>query len=198
MKLDGVLCLAAMLTPTLHAGIVYDNTAAASTDTDPVQSFGPLYDQFMSAPDVARITNLELLLTLNGSAPTGVLDIGLYGDNFGTPGALITSLGTLADTSLTNPIAEYNITLTANPVLAASTQYWIGLFGTTSANWSWSLDTSGPGVSGEEFSNSSGTWPSIDGPYQMAVTTTPTPEPASVLLLVSGVGLLTLYRLRAR
>jgi len=205
MKTFGVFGLAAILASALHAGIIYDNTAGAVGGEDRVIAFGPLYDSFTSAADVEQITNLVLILTDEGLPPIGTLDIGLYANittgisPFNAPGALIASLGTLSDTSLTSSPAEYDISLTANPTLAPSTRYWIGLSGSTEAYWTWSTDITGVGVAGEFFSNKNGTYPNTDGPYQMALTTTApatTPEPASVLLILTGLGTLGLLRRR--
>jgi hypothetical protein len=86
------------------------------------------------------------------------------------------------------PLAPY--------ALSANTIYWIGLSGNTSAFWSWSLDTSGPGVANEYFANIDGVFPNNpDGPYQMLVSgIITTPEPGTMSLLLLGLGLVGTLR----
>jgi hypothetical protein len=197
MKLLLIL-LAATLAPALRADMLYDNIAASSRGIDCANSSvatsgsclqfvsfsSGLYDSF-STPSVAERI-IDLRLRLNGNpASAGAVDIGLYADSATNPGAFIIKLGEVSDGSLTPSLATYNVTLTANPLLAPSRRYWIGLTGATTAGWSWSLDISGPGVSGEFYSNPSGTFPSSNGPYQMALTgqAVAVPEPAAGLLL---------------
>ena len=93
--------------------------------------------------------------------------MGLYADNSTTPGALTTVLGSVSDSVLSSTPEIYDVTLTANPLLTAATRYWIGLSGTTTAGWSWSLDISGTGVGSEYFSNPNGTFPNVGGPYHL-------------------------------
>jgi hypothetical protein len=174
-----------LLACTLRAGAIYDNTAARSSGTDPVESFGPLYDSFI--PDATgNISGLALILKETGS-PTGAIDIGLYADSATSPGALITSLGTLNDSDLSSALATYTVTLISNPTVNAGVRYWIGLSGTTSADWSWSSDGTGPGVANEFFANADGVFlNNPNGPYQMDLTTDAVPEPASAAFVVLG------------
>lgn len=179
--------------------ILYDSTPQASNGYDGIQSFGPLYDSFSTGANSGALSNLELLL--NSPAPTdnGSFSVGLYADNGSTPGGLISGLGTVNDSSLTSSNSLIDVALTANPILSPGTTYWIGLTGTTSANWSWTTDTSGVGVSGELFSNKNGTFQNNDyGGYQMKVEvgTSAVPEPSTLFISALTLAGLVLFRRR--
>jgi len=198
MKLFGRVAFFMVLAFSLQAAIIYDNTGGARVDTDPVLGLGPLYDSFTS-PSGAQITGVALILSGNGNFG-GTLNVGLYANQSTTPGALIAALGTLSDSLLSSSLATYDIALTANPLLAAGTRYWIGLSGITSTHWSFSDDLTGPGVTGEFFSNQSGTFSNDNGPYQMRITAdlaSAIPEPGSFVLVFAAAGLLGLRRLRS-
>lgn len=189
-----LILFAATLVPALHADVIYDNTAGSSNGIDcvnsliattgscaPFVSFSTgLYDSFTTPSVVERLIDLKLIL--NGDpASSGTLDVGLYADDATMPGALINNLGEVSDSSLAPSLATNDVTLTANPLLAPLTRYWIGLTGATTAGWSWSLNISGPGVSSEFYSNPGGTFPAREGAYQMAITglAVAVPEPAA-------------------
>jgi hypothetical protein len=203
-KTSFILLLASLLSASLtRAGVIYDNSGAVSSGSDPLLALGPLYDSFTSDSSGNQLTDLALVLLNNGSATGGNLSIGLYSDSSTTPGVLLGTLGTLSENSLSGTAALYDIPLAGNPTLAPDTRYWIGITDSgTSAVWSWSLDVSGTGVGSEFLSNQNGTFPnSGNGPYQMTVTegsVTATPEPASVLLIVGSAGLLGVFRLTGR
>lgn len=201
MKYFCAVCIVPMLASALHGNAIYDNTGAATDGADCVDfttcGTGPdseqLYDSFTSGGTPEQLVELNLILSGDPTS-SGVVQAGLYSDNSTEPGALIADLGSLSDSVLSDQVAEYDVTLAVTPSLAANTRYWIGLSGTTTAEWAWSLDTSGPGVAGEFYENPSGTFPSSDGAYQMSVIVTETPEPASILLIAAGAGLLGLLR----
>ncbi len=195
---------------------IYDNLAATSNGSDPIGSFGPLYDSFTSASSVQAITGLSLALsgpsilpgvsvvpgaslTPEVAPPSGTITVGLYSDSSTTPGALIATLATISDSTIGAGINDYTITLLTDPVLAASTRYWIGLSDTgDSTGWSYSLDVSGTGVPGEYFANESGVFPNnSDAPYQMTVTVgsaVPDGGTTAYLLGLGVAGLLVLRR----
>jgi hypothetical protein len=208
-----LLLLVAALAPVVRADLLYDNTAASSDGIDCVDSFvatngscaqfvsfsSGLYDSFTTPSLAERLIDLKLIL--NGDpASSGTVDVGLYSDSATTPGALLTNLGQVSDSALARTLAIYDVTLNARPLLAPLTRYWIGLTGTTTAGWSWSLDISGPGVSDEFFSNPSGTLPTYEGAYQMALTGQPVavPEPATALLIGVFLALLGLAQRNGR
>jgi len=197
---------------TLQADILYNNTTNASSGVDclsnsstntgcqtgPVSN-GHFYDSFTSGAVAERLSDLKLVIDADPTS-SGILDIGLYSDSSTSPGALVTTLGTVADSSLTTSLTIHDVALTANPLLQPDTRYWIGLSGVTTAGWSWTSSTSGTGVSGEFFANGGGVLSNSHGPYQMEVQAqTTVPEPSGVLLLSTAlVAVATLLRRRLR
>ncbi len=193
--------------PAARAAVLYDNSAATSSGRDAISStainaFGPLADMFATGSTAFAFSQLDLLL--NASAPTdgGSFTVSLLGDSTNTPGTLIQNLATIEDSSLGSALSL--VALSFGPVsLAANTQYWIQLNSTnTSADWSWSMDTSGTGVAGLYFADANGVYPNSQGPYQMAVIGSAggladpplVPEPASAALFavaLAGIGVVS-------
>ncbi len=197
MRFLQLLCLAGALTSSLAADsiIVYDNITESSAGADGVDFVGPLYNSFTS--DAAEpITGLQLILNGDDTSP-GAVDVGLYADNSTTPGDLIAVLGSVEDSTLSDTPTIYDITLTLDPLLTDDTRYWIGVSGTTSAQWSYDFDGSGIGVAGEFFANQIGVFSNVNDPYQMSVTegVSTVPEPSSRLLV--GIGAVFLALLAA-
>jgi hypothetical protein len=193
MRLLQLLGLAGALASALTANsvIVYDNISEVSAGGDGVDFVGPLYDSFTS--DAAeQIIGLQLILSGNNTSPAAI-DVGLYADNSSTPGALIAALGVIDDSTLSDAPAIFNIQLTAYPLLT-DTRYWIGLTGTTTAEWYYDSDSSGIDVANEYFANQVGVFSNANDPYQMSITegVAPAPEPSSGLLIAIGVVLLAL------
>lgn len=184
-----LLVLGSVVAGTSAFGQVdYDNLLAASSGSDPVVMFGPLYDSFSVGP--TGVTVSSVMLNVNGFTDGLSFTVGIYSDMATSPGALLNST-TVADQT---GIVTANFGATA---LSANTRYWIGLSdptGMSSETWNWSFDTSGPGVASEYFANSDGVFPNMGGPYQMAITSTP--EPASFAVLGLGVVPLLLRRRR--
>jgi hypothetical protein len=196
---------------------IYDSLAAASSGSDTVgSSWGPLYDSFTSASSVQEITGLELALygpsTVGPSVAVpaivgpGTITVNLYSDSSTTPGTLIATLGTISDASISAGINDYTVSLLSNPLLAASTRYWIGLSDTgDSTGWSWTSDLSGTGVSGEYQANYAGgstvrvfANTAEDGPYQMLLTTAAAVPDAGSTAYLFGLGLAGLVVLRRK
>jgi hypothetical protein len=101
------------------------------------------------------------------------------------------------DSSLTNSLGTYFFDLSQSQLLAPNTRYWIGLSSTDNsvANWSWTVDTSGIGVSGEYFANVNGVFTNNNGAYQMQISGDVVPEPATLVTLGTGmVGVLASFR----
>jgi hypothetical protein len=174
----------------MQAGtVVYDSTGQFPEDSDPVLSFGPLYDSFSTGTVSGTLNGLQFLLSgggivaNDGPAYTSVF---LYAD----------TLGTINDSSLSGSVSLIDLSLIANPSLTAGTRYWIGLVGSnTTALWYWTLDTSGIGVEGGYFANQSGVHPNDpDGGYQMQVTVGEgaVPEPSSLALSAGAFAALAL------
>jgi hypothetical protein len=201
MRFLQLLFLAGALASALNADtITYNNLSESSAGADGVDFVGPLYDSFTAAA-AGQISDLQLILSGDGdSTASGAVQVDLFADNSATPGGLIAALGSVNDSALSNVPAIYNITLTAHPLLTGNTRYWIGLTGTTMAEWYYDYDSSGKGVADEYFSNQMGVFSSYYDPYQMSVTegVSAAPEPSSGLLIAIGVSLLALARLRHR
>lgn len=186
---------------SLSAGtVLFNNIGEASAGAHGIEFAGPLYDSFLSGATAGPIADLELVLDSGATGSSGSFQVGLYADNSSAPGALIAVLGTIRDNQLTGTPSAYDLLLNADPVLASETLYWIGLTGTTSAEWDYDSDAGGTDVAGEFFSNQIGVFPDGWGPYQMSVTRTGAiaPEPSSVGLMVAGFALLLLRSVLSR
>jgi hypothetical protein len=170
-----------------HAYVIYNNLNAATDGSDPVGSFGPLYDSFTTKNLSVPVADLQFRFGTSNPNSTGMFSLNLLADNAGSPGGLIASSGALTDALLnTSPLGA---TCFCN--LAPNTRYWLGISdaGGTAAVWDWSLDTSGKGVAGEFFSNQNGVFSNFDGPYQMEVSVVGVPEPATWAMMILGVAM---------
>jgi len=189
MRFLQLLCLAGALATALNAGtIAYDNIGESSAGADGVDFAGPLYDSFTSGTG-DTITAVQLILSGDDTS-SGAVDVDLYSDNSIAPGELIAVLGVINDSALSDTPAVYDVPLTVAPPLADDTVYWVGLSGTTSAQWYYDGDSNGIGVAGESFANQTGVYSDSFDPYQMqvAMQVTESPEPASSLLIAVGAG----------
>ena len=170
------------------ATVVYDNLNATSNGTDAIFGFGPLADSFSTGAGGLTLGTVGLKLE-DVSAPTGSFTIELLADNNINPGNPIYTIATVQDSSLTNSLQNYFFNLVQPQVLSANTRYWIELSSSnnSAANWSYSVDTSGIGVSGEYFYNQNciPNCTNDNGPYQMQLSDVP--EPATLFTLGTGV-----------
>jgi hypothetical protein len=198
LLLAGVLSLAAtVLAPRpTRADVLFDNLSATPTDADSIALSGTLADSFSTGATPAVLTDVETLLSVG--TPGGSVTASLLSDDGASPGSFIATLGTIQDRAIAAD-SPVDFAPATPVVLAPGTRYWIELSSVdgSGAVWSWSYDTSGIGVAGEFFANTSGTQPDIDGPYLMAVNAAPVPEPASFVLVALG-GLAALLRGRRR
>jgi len=182
---------ACLCATTAGATAIYDNLNSFTNGIDGVTNgnIGPLADSFSTGATGFSVS--DVWLKLDGDpASAGSITITLASDSSTAPGATLTTIGTMSDSGLTASLANYDFVLGSPFVLAPNTRYWVEVSGTTSAGWAWSLDQTAAGVPGEYFFNelpgNPGTHPNIDGPYQMQVNGTAVPEPASMMLLGSG------------
>jgi PEP-CTERM motif len=189
------LLLLLALSCTAGANVIFDNLSATSNGTDGVVSFGPLADSFSTGAAGFTLTQVGLSLE-DGGAPTGSFTIQLLADNNINPGNPIYTIATVQDSSLTDSLQNYFFLLAQPQVLSANTRYWISLSSTDNsvANWSWTVDTSGVGVSGEYFANVNGVFTNDNGAYQMQISGN-VPEPATLVTLGTGfLGILSTLR----
>jgi len=190
------LLLVLALSCTAGATIIFDNLAAPSNGVDAIVGFGPLADSFSTGANPFSLTQIGLTLE-NVGVPTGSFTIELLADNNINPGNPIYTIATVQDSSLTNSLGTYLFDLPQAQLLDPNTRYWIGLSSTDNsvANWSWTVDTSGIGVSGEYFANVNGVFTNNNGAYQMQITGDVVPEPGTLLTMGTGVvGLLGVLR----
>jgi hypothetical protein len=198
-KLSTMVCTVIAAALSVRGGaIVYNNIGATGTGTDPISSFGPLYDSFSTGLNFGPISLLDLFVGATVPTDGDTILVALYADSSTSPGSLLASLGTISDSGLTTTPAAITVSLTSNPVLASGTRYWIGLSSVGSGIWQWSADTSGTGVSGEFFANHAGVFPNnTDNPYQMEVQLgSSVPEPSMFAPMVAGLSILLAFALR--
>ena len=191
-----VVCLLqGLITPPVQSALLYDNLGSLTAASDPVFSFGPLYDSFSVGSGAFNLEDVKVKLS-GDPAFGGSIEIGLFDDNATTPGSQLLTVGTLSDTLLSSTPADFDFPLLSPFVLDANTRYWLGITAGsdgTSAQWAWSLDQFALGVAGEFFANQSGVFDNINGPYQMqlsgTIPTSPIPEPSTLALLGAAAAL---------
>jgi hypothetical protein len=144
----------------------------------------------------------DVMLALDGDdAALKSITVGLYADSSTSPGTLVQSLGTIADTVVpSGGFSAVDFSFSAITLLS-NTRYWIGLSSANQSNVLWGLEdpTIHPGdigVSGEFISDSGivslSNSPQTLAAFKMRVSGTTvepiaaTPEPAGVALMLFG------------
>jgi len=193
------LCVGVFGIIPAHATTLYDNLGAISAGTNPANGFGPLYDSFSTGTSSFSLDSLSLLIDASAPGDQGTFSISILADSGSSIFGIYTS-GPFADSTLSTSLAPFSLSFVPLS-LPADTLYWVALSSSAngSVNWSWSYDTSGPGVADEFFANTTGVFPNSDGPYQMEVGgLNPTPVPATLPLFASGVGAMGLFGWRRK
>jgi hypothetical protein len=183
-----------------RASTLYDNTGVTAGAPNSVAG-ATLFNSFSTGAVSGALSGLELVLDVGTPSDGGSVTVSLYGNStscggLGTsscPGSFITTLGTVADSSLestpTPPVTV--VSLTANPVLSTATRYWIavGGSGSGSAFWVEASTNTGTGVSGEfwgdgnyPYTSTFATFLNSTAPGEEMQVTVGTPEPSTVWL----------------
>lgn len=120
----------------------------------------------------------------------------------GIPGTLIADIGTIQDDTIPYDSGGYTlVSLAIAPLALAPGTYWLGLTDSTTVpgvNWGVTNDVSGPGVAaGYSYDAFDGLLANSEyGAYQMDISGTTTPEPATSALGLIGIAALVFYRRR--
>ena len=177
---------------------IYDNLASAQDGSDPIFSYGPLANSFRTGAAGASFSldSISALLKSDSSSIVGDIRVSLHADAGNAPGAELLDLGSLSSALVsTAAFTAYGFTPAASSsfTLAANTSYWVEIESSSpnAIEWAWSGDLGATGVAGQSnYSALLGANANNNSaPYQMAVSVTAVPEPASLLLLMSGLGL---------
>lgn len=182
-----------------QATVIFDDLGAALQSSSSLNSYGPIFQSFTTPAAAQVFTGLQLVLS--GPAPSSYaggdpsfasVTVGLYAFNDATsPGTLIATLGTIG--GAVGDSTVYTVSLLANPELAASTRYWIGVTGTPGPDgsleegWCHTEDLSGLGVSGEFalWSDQNGGGAKLlPWAYMMQVSTSAIPDGGTTVALL--------------
>jgi hypothetical protein len=144
---------------------IYDSILQA-----PVTNWNIAAGTFASFTPSADLTISDLSIVVEPQTIEGVdhcdcdISVGLYADNAGAPGALISPLAHFVHTyPIPTPQTILVFTLTANPAVTTGTRYWIGIIDNlwpgdpfTYLSWLAEVDDTGTGVAGEFYALSGG------------------------------------------
>lgn len=134
----------------------------------------------------------------------GLMTVALYADSSTSPGALLTTIGTLHGASLSMMLGNFDFPLGSAFPLTASQRYWIGISTSNGsiAGWAKAQNNTGLGVANEFWYSNGMVHPNADPPFQMQVNgvggPAATPAPSSWLLLLAGLAGLGLILRRGK
>lgn len=189
------------------ATILFNNFADPSVGNRSAFSVSQ-FQSFSTGVGGFSLGDVQLLLEGPSLSDAASFSVGLYADSSTSPGSLISSLGTMNDSAVSNvgfTATDFSFSAIS---LSANTRYWIGLTSSNGSNTRWSLGE-GPqpgdvGVSGE-FYDDSGSISSTTFlttqfvSFQMQLSDGPAvPEPATMVLAMAGLGAVALLRRRRR
>jgi hypothetical protein len=201
-----------LLALLISGGVVRADTVIFDNLAVPSQGFGSVSNTFWEAQRFnSDATNLKLTsatLTLySESAGSGTFFVDLYSDAAGQPGASLANLFTGPNPfGPTFPQSGNILFGGLNQALTPNTNYWIVLGESAGSaldiRWGSSSILTGTGSGFQANSantpNQGGGWQvNTSTPHKMQLTAT-IPEPASLLLVMLGCGLLLVARRRAR
>jgi len=142
---------------------LYDDSTASSTgsvqviDNLGLLGPGPDYQSFRTGSASVTLTSLAFDLSDNNPADGGTVTVTLYSDNGSdtAPNASLSTLGTIADSTLSATASFKTLTVSSSYTLAANTNYWIQLSTAGGAYWYYTSNTNavaaGTGTSGQSF-----------------------------------------------
>jgi hypothetical protein len=198
--LSGVAALALSgVASAASATVIYDNLSPgegvnAGSSGISSAATGPLADSFSTGADAAYLTDIKLLVGASDPNDNSGFFAAVYTDNSDTVGSFLGVVGAVPDSSLTTSLTTLDLPQGPGEFLAANSRYWLVLinpFGPTSALWGYDATNTGIGTA-NEFNYYNGTYYAnnaggIATPYQMQVSVTNVPEPATWLLTIAGV-----------
>jgi hypothetical protein len=190
-KSCGLLLASSFIVVSAHAQntILFNSLGGRPGGSDLIFGAGPIAESFSTTSGSLDLVDVIVNLTDGGSVGSGTTTISLFSNNPSPggpfPGTLLATIGSVSDSQLSSSFQGFNISLASPYALAPNTRYWIELSSTSSstAQWAYTFNGSGVGVASEFFNNSSGTSPTLSGPYSMEALAAPVPEPSTLAIL---------------